>query len=109
MATQTLSQAVLNEAHQMALKGHTWNRGRSKVNGRPFYLIPSRSVPGTAHRVTSYGCTCTGARRFGDCAHSEAVRMFEAREGATVKPKARLDDLMDRWLDEGPRPLVSAF
>jgi hypothetical protein len=78
MATQALSQATLNEAHTLALSGHTWPRGRSKVNGQQFYLIPSSSVPNTAHRVTNFGCTCTGHRRRGDCKHVEAVRIFEA-------------------------------
>lgn len=98
MATEILSQAVLDAAHEMALQGHTWHRGRSKVNGRQFYLIPSRSEPGVAHYTTSYGCTCRGARKRGDCAHSEAVRMFEAREAVGPKPRASYDELMDNHL-----------
>ena len=108
MAQHILSQATLNEAHEMALKGNTWHRGRSKANGRQFYVIPSRSEPGVAHWTTSYGCTCRGARRNGDCAHSEAVRMFEAREAVGPKPRTRLEDLLDAQIDEGTRT-VSAF
>lgn len=89
MNSQTLSQATRNEAFTMAMQGHRWHRGRSKKTGAPFYLIPSRSVPGTAHRTTSYGCTCTGYDRNGDCAHTEAVRIFEAGEQAARKPVSR--------------------
>ena len=103
MATaMSLSPQTLEEAHAMALRGHTWHRGRSKVNGRPFYLIPSRTEPNVAHYTTSYGCTCRGFRKRGDCAHSEAARMFEAREAAAVKPRVTLDELLDNHL-------VSAF
>jgi hypothetical protein len=52
MATRTLAQKALDEAHAMALQGHTWHRGRSKANGRAFYVIPSRSEPGVAHWTT---------------------------------------------------------
>lgn len=93
MQKQTLTQPMLNEAHRMALQGHTWHKGRSKVNGREFYLIPSRSIPGTAHRCTNFGCTCSSYRWRGDCVHTEAVKMFEAREQATVKPRVRYEDL----------------
>jgi len=88
MATTTLSQATLNEAHQMALQSHTWSHGRSKRNGREFFVIPSRSEAGKAHYTTSYGCTCRGFLKRGDCAHAEAVRMHEARErfAPAVKP-----------------------
>ena len=93
MATQsTLSQAVLREAHALALKGHTWPRGRSRADGRQFYVIPSRTEPQVAHWTSSYGCTCRGARRNGDCAHSEAVRLYEAREAVT-SAKASYDEL----------------
>lgn len=99
-AQTSLSQATRNEAFTMSLQGHTWHKGRSKKTGQAFYLIPSRSVPGTAHRTTNYGCTCTGYRRRGDCVHSEAVKIFEAGERATRKPLDRYNEIMDRWLDE---------
>lgn len=78
--TIELSTAVKDEAHEMAQQGHLWGRGQSKVNGREFYIIPSRSEEGIAHWTTDYGCTCKGARKHGDCAHQEAVRIFEARQ-----------------------------
>lgn len=93
MATTQLSMKTKQEAHALALRGHTWQRGRSKVDGRPFYVIPSRTQKDVAHWTTSYGCTCEGARKRGDCAHQESVRMFEAREAAAVKPKARYEDI----------------
>ena len=46
----------------------------------PFYLAPSRTVPGQAHRCTAYGCTCKGFERYGRCAHQRAVQLAEARE-----------------------------
>jgi hypothetical protein len=108
MTTRTLAQKALDEAHAMALQGHTWHRGRSKANGRAFYVIPSRSEPGVAHWTTTYGCTCKGARRRGDCAHSEAVRMFEAREAVTRKPLDHLTALLERHQDDRTQT-VSAF
>lgn len=90
---QILSQATLNEAFTMAMQGHTWHKGRSKKTGQAFYLIPSRSIPNTAHRTTHYGCTCTGHRRRGDCVHTEAVRIFEAGEAAARKPLDRYREL----------------
>lgn len=59
-----------------------WPRGRGKKNGREFYVIASRSTPGVAHWTTNYGCTCKGYRRYGKCAHVEAVRMKEALDRA---------------------------
>jgi hypothetical protein len=94
MAAQSiLSQRTLEEAHAMALLNHTWSTGRSKRDGRAFFVIPSRSEPSKAHYTTAYGCTCKGARRNGDCAHQEAVRMREARERATVPTTKRYEDL----------------
>ncbi len=98
MATRTLSQTTLDEAHAMALQGHRWHRGRSKDGRRSFYVIPSRTERNVAHWTTTYGCTCRGHRRNGDCAHSEAVRMFEAREAVTRKPLDRYNELMARQL-----------
>lgn len=89
-----LSQQTRNEAFTLALRGHTWHKGRSKRSGQPFYLIPSTSIPGTAHRVTNFGCTCTSNRHRGDCKHVEAVRIFEAGERAARKPVRRYEDLV---------------
>lgn len=80
MAIQILSEQTIEEAHEMARQSHTWNRGRSKINGREFWVIPSRSQPLVAHYVTSYGCTCRGARRRGNCAHQESVRIVEQQQ-----------------------------
>ena len=84
MAVKILSQEMLEAAHEMALKSHTWTRGRSKINGREFWVVPSRSNPTVAHWVAidGRGCTCKGARRWGDCCHAEAARMVAARERA---------------------------
>ncbi len=50
----------------------------------PFYLAPSRSVPGVDHRCTSYGCTCKGFEHYGRCAHSRAVAIVGAQESASL-------------------------
>jgi hypothetical protein len=75
----------------------SWHRGRSKADGTPFYLAPSRTQAGVAHRCTSYGCTCRGFERYGRCAHSAAVKIHEQSQQATAAPalklKARYEDL----------------
>ncbi len=79
-----------------------WARGRSKVDGTPFYLAPSRTVTGVAHRCTSYGCTCRGFERYGRCAHSRAVQLHEQHERdierafAEVARRARSAETFDR-------------
>ncbi len=82
MTAQIVAPRTAAEAVALALAEDvpTWHRGRSKVDGTPFYLAPSRTVPGQAHRCTSYGCTCKGFERYGQCAHSRAVQIAEARE-----------------------------
>ena len=99
MATTTLSQATLNEAHRMALQADTWRRGTSKATGETFWMIPSRSEPDICHYVAldARGCTCRGFNRRGDCSHAEAVRMVNARERATRRT-SRYDELMDAHL-----------
>jgi hypothetical protein len=67
----------------------TWSRARSKRTGQEFYVVPSRTEPNVAHwvginRFGVVGCTCRGHRRYGNCAHADALRAYEqrtAREG----------------------------
>lgn len=91
MAIHMLSDQTIEEAHEMAAQSQTWSRGRSKANGREFWVIPSRSEEGVAHWTTNYGCTCKGARRHGNCAHQEAVRIVEQEQ-------ARIDAAIDEAL-----------
>ena len=98
MATkQILSETVQNEAFTMALQGHTWNKGRSKRTGAAFYLIPSRSIPGTAHRCTSYGCTCSSNRWRGRCIHVEAVKLYERWEAVQAPRFESESDVLTGW------------
>lgn len=98
MAQATLSQASLVKAHELALKVWTFNTGRSKVDGRTFYVIPA-SDGMSAHWTTSYGCSCKGHRRHGICSHVEAIRLYEHRE-RVVKPRMSYESLF---------PLTDAF
>ena len=93
MTQATLSQATLAEANRLAHQAHTWHTGTSKRDGRPFFVIPSRTEPSVAHWTTSYGCTCKGFRKHGDCAHAEAVRMHEAWERMTTRPIKTYEDI----------------
>ena len=44
---------------------------------RTFFIIPSRTVVGSAHYTNRQGCTCKGFLHRGKCAHVEAVRLYE--------------------------------
>jgi hypothetical protein len=62
----------------------TWSRARSKRTGQEFYVVPSRTEPNVAHwvginRFGMVGCTCRGHRRYGNCAHADALRAYEER------------------------------
>jgi hypothetical protein len=62
----------------------TWSRARSKRTGQEFYVVPSRTEPNVAHwvgvnRYGVVGCTCRGHRRYGNCAHADALRAYEQR------------------------------
>jgi hypothetical protein len=62
----------------------TWSRARSKRTGQEFYVVPSRTEPNVAHwvginRFGMVGCTCRGHRRYGNCAHADALRAYEQR------------------------------
>jgi hypothetical protein len=62
----------------------TWSRARSKRTGQEFYVVPSRTEPNVAHwvgvnRYGVVGCTCRGFRRYGRCAHADALRAYEQR------------------------------
>jgi hypothetical protein len=62
----------------------TWSRARSKRTGQEVYVVPSRTKPNVAHwvgvnRYGLIGCTCTGYRRRGHCAHADALRAYEQR------------------------------
>ncbi len=71
-------------AEQLQASPERWSLGRSKVDGRPFWLI--QGSQGAAHYATAYGCTCKGYRYRGCCSHVVAVTMREAQEAARRNP-----------------------
>jgi len=101
MATNlTLSAKSMQKAHDLALVLWRTTKGRSKRNGREFYVVPA-SDGRTAHWTATdgRGCTCVGHRRNGHCTHVEAVILHNHREQVVVVPGTRsYDDLMDAHL-----------
>ena len=91
MATNmSLSQKSIQKAHDLANVLWRMNKGRSKVNGVEFYVIPAsdgKSAHWTA--VDARGCTCKGHRRNGHCTHVEAVMLHNHREATVVVPMGR--------------------
>jgi hypothetical protein len=57
-----------------------WSTGTSKRTGEPFFLVPSRSKPGTAHYTNASGCTCTGFRHRGRCSHRDIAQRIDEAE-----------------------------
>ncbi len=78
----TASQQAAAEA--LLAAPEKWSHGRSKVDGRSFWLI--QGSKGTAHWTSSYGCTCRGFAYRGCCSHQVAVVMREAREASRQAP-----------------------
>jgi hypothetical protein len=82
MTVSTVTPAIRQRAELLAEQAPTWHRGRSKVDGRHFYLVPG-SAAGVVYYSSHLGCTCPGFRHRGVCAHQQAalilVRRAEAR------------------------------
>lgn len=94
-----------------------WSRGTAVTRtGETIgvVLFASGSRPGVVYltRCDGRGCDCPGAQRTwsGTCCHQIAVAWEAEQARATVgpKPRAKLENLMDRQLDEGTRT-VAAF
>lgn len=83
MAVGTVTPHIRQRAELLAEQAPTWPRGRSKVDGRAFYVIPSSGKPETvAHYASHLGCTCPGFRRRGVCAHQQACLLLVQRAEA---------------------------
>jgi len=91
MTTVSVSPAVQAKAEALAAQAHTWNRGRSKQDGTPFYVIPG-SKPMTAHWANIHGCTCEGYRRRGVCTHQLACFILQRRSDAQISAKVSAAD-----------------
>lgn len=71
------STMVVDKAERLA--SMRWTRGRSKVTGESFWIIPASAGVG-AHWATATGCTCAGYRHRGECSHVMAVRLRDRRD-----------------------------
>jgi hypothetical protein len=83
MTTHSVSPAMRLKAEALADQAHTWNRGRSKVDGSEFAIIPA-SDGLTAHWANRLGCTCVGHRRRGVCTHQLACQLVDQRANASM-------------------------
>ncbi len=83
IATPTASQVA--HAEQLVAEHDRWLTGRSKANGRPFFVIPGSK--GVAHWTAAdgSGCTCRGFAYRGQCSHVLAVKLRRERERATCR------------------------
>src|SRR4051794_12286224 len=61
MATGIITPHIRQRAELMAPSIPMLSRGRSKVTGQSFYLVPG-SKAGTVYYSSSLGCTCPGFR-----------------------------------------------
>jgi len=79
MATHIVTPTIRKRAEQLAERIPLLPRGRSKVNGAGFYVVPG-STAGVAYYTNSLGCTCPGYRNRGVCAHQQACVIVAQRE-----------------------------
>jgi len=64
------------KAEALAAQMPLFSRGRSKVTGQPFIIVPA-STPSVAHWTATdgSGCTCIGFQRRGTCTHAIAAQI----------------------------------
>jgi hypothetical protein len=86
MTTISVTPAMRRKAEALAELVPMLPRGRSKINGQGFYIIPSSEKPLTvAHYASDLGCTCEGFRRRGTCTHQLACAIVLQRaEAASI-------------------------
>lgn len=82
MAQGTVTQSMREKAEHLAEQAPTWARGRSKVDGSNFYLVPASN--GQAHYTNSAGCTCASFRHRGACSHQLACEILARRSDAAI-------------------------
>lgn len=81
MATQMVTPTIRKRAEELAARLPFLSRGRSKLNGAGFYLVPGR-VEGVVYYSSSLGCTCKGYLHRGICSHQQACVIAEQRAAA---------------------------
>ncbi len=81
----------LEAAREMASRIATWQPAEREPDGRPAFLIPSRSEPGIYRRASARRCDCPNfaiPASYGParaCVHMIAVQIFEAEQLAHVR------------------------
>ncbi len=73
---QTTGRQVTRESHDQAvirLAGEAAARGVRVFRAGSEWFAPSRTRPGTLHRVTAYSCDCPGFARHQRCGHHSAL------------------------------------
>lgn len=82
MATQAMvTPTIRKRAEQLAERIPILPRGRSRINGAGFYLVPG-SAEGVAYYSNALGCTCPGFQHRGVCAHQQACVIAAQREAS---------------------------
>jgi hypothetical protein len=92
--TQQISTTTQTKAEMLADRVPFLNRGRSKRDGRGFFLMPG-SKEGVVYYSSALGCTCPGFRNRGVCCHQEACRIARNRaqnELITLAQRCRVAD-----------------
>lgn len=85
MATAIVTDAMREKAERLADMLPTCPRGRSKRDGRGFFVIPA-SRPNLAHYANMLGCTCRGFDVRGVCTHQIACQLHYLRtDGARIE------------------------
>lgn len=77
MTQQVITSSMQAHAEQLVSESYRWSRGRSKVSGAEFYVIPA-STTNAAHYTSEDGCTCKSFTYRGQCSHRLAVQIHEA-------------------------------
>lgn len=106
-----ITDSMRAHADLLLSRSHLWTRATRKSDGLAFVIFPSsRSNTAYYTRCDGGACTCKGYLWRGVCSHALACQIDaeRAREAAGRKPRPRLDQLMDAWLDEGTQT-VAAF
>ena len=103
MATTIVSPPMRRKADALAELLPTLSRGRSKVDGRPFYVVPaSNRISAHWTALDGSGCTCLGFQRRGTCTHGIAARtVHERQQSPAPQPRPSYSDLFPACRDCG--------
>jgi hypothetical protein len=95
VASPIVTPAMSRKARDLAELLSTCSRGRSKLNGQPFYVVPSSNRL-SAHwtAVDGSGCTCQGFQRRGTCTHAIAAGLVAAQQAEADAAQRRAHESM---------------